>query len=126
MIGNTGSMNFGDYYTKSETDGLLTPINSAVTALQTGKQDVITGTQLDALNSGINSTKVTTYDGYQTQINARSIDVGLITDFAAGFTNDGRYLANRTYTGSFNTSTPNAPTTGLGNVLFKVNSTATS
>ena len=49
-----------NYYTKSETD---TKLN--------GKQNSLSATQLNAVNSGITSTKVTTYDGYQSQINAK-------------------------------------------------------
>lgn len=36
------------------------------------KQDNLTQAQLDAVNSGINSTKVETYDGYQAQINTKA------------------------------------------------------
>ena len=38
------------------------------TALQ-GKQNVITGSQLQALNSGVTSSKVSKYDGFDTEIN---------------------------------------------------------
>ena len=47
-----------DAYTKAETDELLND-----------KQDNLTPTQLNAVNSGITATKVSTYDGYATAIN---------------------------------------------------------
>lgn len=47
-----------DAYTKAETDELLN-----------AKQDDLTQTQLNAVNSGITATKVSTYDNYATAIN---------------------------------------------------------
>lgn len=53
----------------STSDEVTTAINNASSALTTEiekKQDEITGTQLDALNSGITAEKVTNYDNYAT------------------------------------------------------------
>lgn len=47
------------------------------------KQDNLTQAQLDAVNSGINSTKVETYDGYQAQINTRASQSALETEVEA-------------------------------------------
>ena len=63
LVSTTGGGGSGDfdptkYYTKTETDGLLNE-----------KQDDLTQTQLNAVNSGITATKVSTYDGYATAIN---------------------------------------------------------
>lgn len=41
------------------------------------KQDELTSTQLSAVNSGITSAKVGTYDGYATQISGKQSDLGL-------------------------------------------------
>ena len=49
-----------NYYTKSETD---TKLN--------GKQNSLSATQLNAVNSGITSDKVTKYDNYQSQITSK-------------------------------------------------------
>ena len=65
------------YYTKTETDGLLNE-----------KQDDLTQTQLNAVNSGITANKVSTYDGYANAINNKVDKVtgkGLSTN---DFTND--------------------------------------
>ena len=56
--GGGGDFDPTKYYTKTETDGLLNE-----------KQDDLTQTQLNAVNSGITATKVSTYDGYATAIN---------------------------------------------------------
>ena len=56
--GGGGSFDPTKYYTKTETDGLLNE-----------KQDDLTQTQLNAVNSGITANKVSTYDGYATAIN---------------------------------------------------------
>lgn len=56
--GSSGDFDPTKYYTKTETDGLLN-----------NKQDDLTQTQLNAVNSGITATKVSTYDGYATAIN---------------------------------------------------------
>ena len=56
--GGGGDFDPTKYYTKTETDGLLND-----------KQDDLTQTQLNAVNSGITATKVSTYDGYATAIN---------------------------------------------------------
>ena len=48
-------------------DGHTESINNINTALA-GKQATITGAQLEALNSGIDATKVSTYDGYAATI----------------------------------------------------------
>lgn len=50
-----------DSYTKNETDLLLV-----------NKQDELSQNQLNAVNSGITSDKVNTYDGYAAQINAKA------------------------------------------------------
>ena len=66
-----------DAYTKAETDELLND-----------KQDNLTQTQLNAVNSGITANKVSTYDGYATAINNKVDKVegkGLSTN---DFTND--------------------------------------
>lgn len=42
-----------------------------------GKQDELTSTQMNAVNSGITSAKVSTYDGYATQIGGKQSDLGL-------------------------------------------------
>lgn len=42
-----------------------------------GKQDELTSTQMNAVNSGITSAKVGTYDGYATQISGKQSDLGL-------------------------------------------------
>lgn len=55
--GGGGSFDPTKYYTKTETDGLLNE-----------KQDDLTQTQLNAVNSGITATKVSTYDGYKTKL----------------------------------------------------------
>ena len=47
------------------------------------KQDNLTQAQLDAVNSGINSTKVETYDGYQAQINTKASQSALETEAEA-------------------------------------------
>ena len=47
------------------------PISTATQAALNTKQDSLTTTQLNAVNSGITSDKVTTYDGYQSQISAK-------------------------------------------------------
>lgn len=52
VISATGQI---DAYTKSETDTLLSQ-----------KQNSLSSTQLNAVNSGINASKVSTYDGYAT------------------------------------------------------------
>ena len=57
-------------------DGHTESINNINTALA-GKQATITGAQLEALNSGIDATKVSAYDGYATQI------AGAVSDAAA-------------------------------------------
>lgn len=54
-----------------------------------GKQDKLSTTQLDAVNSGITSSKVTTYDGYASKISTlegkKGLDkVGTVTSVAAG------------------------------------------
>lgn len=41
------------------------------------KQDELTATQMNAVNSGITSAKVSTYDGYATQISGKQSDLGL-------------------------------------------------
>lgn len=41
------------------------------------KQDELTSSQLNAVNSGITSAKVGTYDGYATQISGKQSDLGL-------------------------------------------------
>lgn len=53
VISATGQI---DAYTKSETDTLLSQ-----------KQNSLSSTQLNAVNSGINASKVSTYDGYATE-----------------------------------------------------------
>ena len=75
--GGGGDFDPTKYYTKTETDGLLNE-----------KQDDLTQTQLNAVNSGITATKVSTYDGYATAINNKVDKVegkGLSTN---DFTND--------------------------------------
>lgn len=47
------------------------------------KQNNLTQAQLDAVNSGINSTKVETYDGYQAQINTKASQSALDTEAEA-------------------------------------------
>lgn len=56
--GGGGDFDPTKYYTKTETDGLLNE-----------KQNDLTQTQLNAVNSGITATKVSTYDGYANAIN---------------------------------------------------------
>lgn len=56
--GGGGDFDPTKYYTKTETDGLLNE-----------KQDDLTQTQLNAVNSGITANKVSTYDGYANAIN---------------------------------------------------------
>ena len=56
--GGGGDFDPTKYYTKTETDGLLNE-----------KQDDLTQTQLNAVNSGITANKVSTYDGYADAIN---------------------------------------------------------
>ena len=75
--GGGGNFDPTKYYTKTETDVLLND-----------KQDDLTQTQLNAVNSGITATKVSTYDGYATAINNKVDKVtgkGLSTN---DFTND--------------------------------------
>lgn len=75
--GSSGDFDPTKYYTKTETDGLLN-----------GKQDDLNQTQLNAVNSGITATKVSTYDGYATSISNKVDKVegkGLSTN---DFTND--------------------------------------
>lgn len=47
------------------------PISTATQAALDKKQDSLTATQLNAVNSGITSGKVSTYDGYQAKIDAK-------------------------------------------------------
>ena len=47
------------------------PISTATQAALDKKQASLTATQLNAVNSGITSGKVSTYDGYQSQINGK-------------------------------------------------------
>ena len=47
------------------------PISTATQAALNTKQDSLTTTQLNAVNSGITSDKVTTYDGYKSQISGK-------------------------------------------------------
>ena len=47
------------------------PISTATQAALNKKQDSLTTTQLNAVNSGITSGKVSTYDGYQAKIDAK-------------------------------------------------------
>ena len=65
--------------TKTElTDGLAEKLDTATAATTyatktelAGKQNTITGVQLEALNSGITADKVEAYDGYATQISGK-------------------------------------------------------
>lgn len=50
-------------------------INTALEDLDSSKQDTLTTTQLAAVNSGITSTKVTTYDGYASKISTNASDI---------------------------------------------------
>lgn len=52
--------------TTSTLDNSVTTLNNSVSNLQTSKQDNLSATQLSAVNSGITSDKVSTYDGYAT------------------------------------------------------------
>lgn len=49
----------------------------ATKAEVSAKQDALTATQMNAVNSGITSAKVGTYDGYATQISGKQPDLGL-------------------------------------------------
>ena len=57
---NAGLVTSGGVYNALQNYATLTAL--------AGKQNILTSTQLNAVNSGINSVKVTTYDGYASQI----------------------------------------------------------
>lgn len=78
--------------TLTENVTIQTPLQSGTIALTTdipdvsglatkaeveAKQDELTSSQLSAVNSGITSAKVSTYDGYATQISGKQSDLGL-------------------------------------------------
>lgn len=78
--------------TLTENVTIQTPLQSGTIALTTdipdvsglatkaeveAKQDELTSAQLSAVNSGITSAKVGTYDGYATQISGKQSDLGL-------------------------------------------------
>lgn len=52
--------------TTSTLNNSVTTLDNSVSNLQTSKQDNLSATQLSAVNSGITSDKVSTYDGYAT------------------------------------------------------------
>lgn len=54
------------------TSDLDKPISTAVQGALDGKQSSLTSVQLSAVNSGIDSTKVSTYDGYATTIASKA------------------------------------------------------
>ena len=53
------------------TSGTFADDSIASASTWNNKQNALTTTQLNAVNSGITSGKVSTYDGYQSQINAK-------------------------------------------------------
>lgn len=62
--GNAGLVTSGGVYTALQDYATTTSLTTALDE----KQDNLTSTQLSAVNSGITSTKVSTYDGYASQI----------------------------------------------------------
>ncbi len=75
-VGADGAITSSATIAQGKVDGLTAKLDakadaSALTALETeveGKQNKLTTTQLDAVNSGITATKVSTYDGYNSKI----------------------------------------------------------
>ncbi len=71
--------------------------NKAVTVALNGKQDTLTGTQLNAVNSGITEGKVNTYDGYDATITQNTNDIAAITTApeATVGEEDGQYVLTK-------------------------------
>lgn len=59
----------------------LSNINESINQLESGKQDNLTASQLNAVNSGITSSKVSTYDGYAT--NRAKTDLSNVSEAGA-------------------------------------------
>lgn len=66
-IGKTGNLSDG---TQDATHRLVTDTEKST---WNGKQDALSATQINAVNSGITADKVSTYDGYATQINTKYV-----------------------------------------------------
>lgn len=66
-----------------------------VTSQLASKQGMLSSTQLQAVNSGITSTKVTKYDGYQTAINSKMNKLNDSTEIVYDSTNNNLHLAQQ-------------------------------
>ena len=62
--------------------------NKVINTALSGKQATLSSAQLSAANSGITSTKVSTYDGYAAQINAKEASANKVSDFANATSDD--------------------------------------
>lgn len=92
----------GTYSKGSATSAIATTdtLNQAIGKLEKrvdGKQGSLSTAQLNACNSGITSTKVSTYDGYATTINgkANSSDVYTKTEIDSKLTSAMRYKGSK-------------------------------
>ncbi|MBR2393494.1 MAG: hypothetical protein IKB05_03315 [Alphaproteobacteria bacterium] len=85
--------------TDTPTSGSGVPLTSggAYTALS-GKQATLSTAQLNAANSGITSAKVTTYDGYASQISAKEASANKVTSISSSSTDAQYPSAKAVYT----------------------------
>ena len=118
-----------------DSNGLLylwSKIKALVTNSVSGKQDTLTTAQMNAVNSGITSTKVSKYDGYESTINGKATKETTLSGY--GITNaytkteTDKAIANALdgITGIDYQVVTTLPSTGVKGTIYLVSSGGTS